>query len=396
MIYVEKTNDRQQGSDAGENLEMPQMAEIILSLRAICIAVSAAIFPVGALAEARPTHCAMSTEEIFDMVSDSVVQINSVSINPFLVANRIEPRSGTGFVIEGGYILTNYHVIADSDVVFILKDDLAFEAVVTGIDPALDVALVKRIDELPIGAAVDFAEPGQLRIGQSAYALGYPLGIGKSISAGIVSGTSRVLPRTTSSWLSPLIQTDAAISPGNSGGPLVDECGRVIGLITSAIFDFGAENIGFAIPVEVLEPTIAALKKDGYVSRAWHGIYGQMATPPILSILGYPEESWEEATGFLVETVEPGSAGDVGGLRGGTLPIMWGMSEILLGGDIITSVNGERVRDMETAIRIVQSIAIGDRVELEFLRDEEPFSISIVVGERPILERELELYRRSP
>jgi S1-C subfamily serine protease len=351
------------------------------------------LFPAMLRAETQGAECKLPPDEIFERLSGLVVQVNSLSINPFLVAQRVTPRSGTGFVIDGGYILTNYHVVADAREVVVVEGDTVFEAMIVGIDPALDIALLRTVAPPPWATAFDFADPGDLRIGQPAFALGYPLGVGKSISSGIVSGVSRVIPRTTSSWLSPFIQTDAAISPGNSGGPLVDECGRVIGLITSAILDFGAENIGFAIPVEVLDPVVDALRSDGYVSRPWHGLFGQMTTPPILQLLGYPQNEWANGTGFLVETVEPGSAGDVAGLRGGTLPVMLGMEQVLIGGDIITHVNDTRIGDLDTALDVVQSIEIGDRIRLTFLRDGESRSTSVVVGERPILEQEMELYR---
>jgi putative serine protease PepD len=209
-----------------------------------------------------------------------------------------------------------------------------------GIDPTLDVALLRPAGEGIAAAPLDLAPPAAIAIGQEVHVIGYPLGIGKSISAGIVSGVSRILPRTTSSWLSPYIQTDAAVSPGNSGGPLLDGCGRVVGLIAGKINAPSAENLAFAIPTEVLAPVVEELAAKGRVSRPWHGLYGQMVTPPILLMLGAPPWEAEGLTGFLVETIEPGSAADRAGLKGGVWPVMWGPTEILLGGDIITEVNG--------------------------------------------------------
>lgn len=372
---------------------MPENRMTRAARRSLQAIVLAALLPAALHAETR-ADCTLRPDDIYEKLSPAVVQVHSLAINPFLVAERVAPRTGTGFLIEDGFILTNYHVVADAnEVVVVMEGDTVLETVVVGIDPALDVALLQTFVAPLLTDAVDFAAPDDLRIGQPAYAIGYPLGIGKSISSGIVSGISRVIPRTTSSWLSPFIQTDAAISPGNSGGPLVDDCGRVIGLITSAILEFGAENIGFAIPVEVLAPVVEALRTDGYVSRPWHGLFGQMTSPPILQLLGYPTEAWPDATGFLIETVEPGSAGDVAGLRGGSLPIMWGMAQILVGGDIITHVNGTRITDLDTALNVVQSIAVGARIELTYLRDGETRTTAVVVGERPLLQQEMELYR---
>jgi S1-C subfamily serine protease len=207
---------------------------------------------------------------------------------------------------------------------------------------------------------------------------------------------SRILPRTTSSWLSPYIQTDAAVSPGNSGGPLIDDCGRVVGLISSQISAPGAENLAFAIPIDVLGPVVADLTTTGRVSRAWHGLYGQMVTPVILQMMGAPPWDAAELSGFLVETVEPGSAADRAGLRGGVWPVMWGPTEILLGGDIITEVNGVRIDSLEAALGIVRGLRIGETVKLKALRDGFEFESSVVLEERPLVEREMELFRYTP
>ena len=174
---------------------------------------------------------------------------------------------------------------------------------------------------------------------------------------------SLVLPRTTSSWLSPGIQTDAAVSPGNSGGPLLDACGRVVGLITGKIGAPAAENLAFAIPTEVLIPVVSELGTQGRVSRPWHGLYCQMVTPPILMMLGAPPWEAQELTGFLIETVEPGSAADRGA-EGRRLARDVGGTEIFLGGDIIAEVNGERIDTLDTALRLVRGLRIGERVKL--------------------------------
>jgi putative serine protease PepD len=335
----------------------------------------------------------MTSSEIYAEISPSVVQVFSLSINPFLVTNRIATRVGTGFVLEEGYILTNYHVVADAKMTLVLQAGKSIDATVIGIDPTLDVALLRPWSNSPIGPPLEFADSAEPQIGQQTFAIGFPLGLGKSISSGIVSGVGRVLRSTTSSWLSPYLQTDAAISPGNSGGPLVDSCGQVIGMITSGISDYGAENIGFAIPVQILRPVIAALIDEGHVSRPWHGLYGQMTTPLILQVLGIPPEDWDSSSGFLIETVEPGSAAEVAGLRGGTWPMMWGGTEILLGGDIITHVNGSRMDSLDTALDAVRGLKAGERVELKVLRNGEAFTVSVLVRERPIIPEELELYR---
>lgn len=341
---------------------------------------------------AHAQDCEMDAREVFSEVSPSVVEVFSLSINPFLVSERVVPRSGTGFVIEDGLILTNYHVVADAHDIVVFDEEFGFPAQIYGADPTTDLAILLPawlIDRPPVTFAADRA----LEIGEPVFALGYPLGVGETISQGIISGVGRILPQTTSSWLSPLIQTDAAISPGSSGGPLVDGCGNVIGVMTLGISAAGAENLGFAIPAAVARPIIDELVETGFVARPWHGLYGQMTTPAILQMLGAPQVDWDAMTGFLVETIEPGSGADRAGLLGGTWPVMWGGTEIILGGDIITHVNGVRIDTQEMALLAVRAVTIESEVELTYLRDGVAYTTEVVLEERPLLSGELETYR---
>lgn len=345
--------------------------------------------PLAVLAE----DCELRANEVYNRLEGSTLQVFAASINPYLVFDRYGAGTGTGFVYGDGYLLTNYHVIADADEIIAFTEDDFYPVEIVGVDPTLDIAVLQPPFWFPSSDSIEPADWEGVEIGEEVFAIGYPLGIGKTISSGIISGKGRVLPRTTSSWMVPLLQTDAAISPGNSGGPLVDACGNLVGMITSGVFEKGAENIGFAIPIEILEPVVEEIIQKGHVSRPWHGLFGQMTFPPILQILGVPEAEWDEMHGFLVETVEPGSAADRIGLRGGSWPMMWGGREILLGGDVITHVNGQRIDDLSVALELVRGLEIGSEVHLEYVRDGYWHVGSVKVEERPILERELEIYR---
>lgn len=338
--------------------------------------------------QAQTDDCRMTAREVFAQKASSVVQVFSLTVNPFLVQSRVTPRFGSGFLLKNGYLLTNYHVVADAQTTTVYFGEYGIPARVIGIDPSLDIALLWTPKP---GEPFEFADMGRVDIGQEVFAIGFPLGLGKTITAGIISGDSRILPRTTSSWLSPYIQTDAAISPGNSGGPLVDGCGRVLGMISSGISDYGAENIGFAIPADVLQPIVEELLQTGHVTRPWHGLYGQMTRPEVLQVMGAFGRG--DRTGFLVETIEPGSAADRAGLRGGAWPVIWGGTEILIGGDIITHVDRKRIDTMDAALDAVGSLAIGATVELTIYRDGRELTKSVEIEERPVLERELEVYR---
>jgi len=354
--------------------------------------VSATVFLMAFAPPAYAEECNLGASEVFAHLSPSVVEIFSLSINPFLVSGRVVPRGGTGFIVDNGDIVTNYHVVADAHEIVVFDRDRGIPVDIIGVDPSMDLAVLTPwwpVERPP----VTFAGDRTIEIGEPVFALGYPMGVGETISQGIVSGVSRVLPMTTSSWLSPYIQTDAAISPGSSGGPLVDACGNVIGVLTAGIAADGAQNLGFAIPSAVVEPIIKELVKYGYIKRPWHGLYGQITSPAILQMLGVPQNEWDGSMGFLVETIEPGSASDRAGLLGGTWPVLWGGSEIILGGDIITMVNGVRIDSREKALRAVREVTVGSSVELTYLREGVEHRAEVVVEERPLLEGELEIYR---
>lgn len=356
---------------------------------AFTVALALGTGPAGA----QTLSCGKTAEQIFAAADVDVVEIFSIGINQFRVSGRTVAGLGTGFVLKSGVIVTNYHVIADARFLTITDDDWSYDAEIVGVDPMLDIAVLKSPMSVLQERGIELAAPDSLRVGQKVFPIGYPRGFGKSISEGIVTGLGRVLADTTHSWLSPMIQTDATINPGNSGGPLLDDCGRAIGMVTRAALPAYAENIGFAIPVSVLGPIVDEIVATGHVSRAWHGLYGQMVVPPIMAMLGTPQDAWFDATGFMVETVEPGSAADRAGLHGGDWPIRLGGREYLMGGDIITEVDGRAIDNLDTALEVVRNLKIGQTISLTYLRNTELHSVSVTLAERPVLEADLNQYR---
>ena len=340
-----------------------------------------------------PAACGKTPAEVYRKVESSIVQVFAFGINPFQATNRIESKTGSGVIVGDDLVATNFHVVLDGTSIAVGSDDNLFEAELIGRDPVLDIAILRAPGLTMLGKPIKLAPSDELVVGQPAHVIGYPLGIGKSISTGIISGVDRLLPLNTSSWLSPYIQTDAPVSGGNSGGALVDDCGHLIGLVTLRSLSPEAENIGFAIPVATLRQELPELVKAGKVARAWHGIYGRMVTPVILRLLGAPPMAALLTRGFLVETVEPGSAADKAGIRGGTLPVLWGMEEMILGGDIIVQVNGKKVETLSDAAAVVRELEIGKTVKVKLLRDGVEMEVSALMEERPILERDLEIYR---
>lgn len=340
--------------------------------------------------------CGKTARDIYSAAGRSVVEIYTRSVNPLLVQGRVQAGSGTGFLIEGDYVVTNYHVVVGASRIVMFLGDNAERAEVVGIDPASDIAVLKpEYGSLFDGVPRLSFETAPPEMGAPVWAIGFPLGLGETISQGIVSGLNRVDTRHTVDWETPDIQIDASISPGNSGGPVLDDCGKVVGMSTKAINPQYGENLAFAIPAQAMAPIVAEIIRQGHVSRPWHGLYGKMLSEPIMSLLGIPYEQWGMVYGFLVETVEPGSAADRAGLRGGDFPVKLGGTEFLLGGDIITEVNGVRIESLDTALEVVRDLKIGDRVTLTYMRDGQAHSASVTLEERPLLPEELALYRHD-
>ena len=222
-----------------------------------------------------------------------------------------------------------------------------------------------------------------LRVGEEVIAIGNPLGLGQTLTCGVVSGLNRILPISPMSLTLPMIQTDAAINPGNSGGPLLNRCGEVIGINTSVIA--GAENIGFAVPMNLAKEILPQLINKGRVIRPWLGIRGKLIkAKEIQMIFNLPL-----VDGFLVETVEPGSPAEEAGMRGGNLPIKIAGDEILLGGDIITDANGKSMDDLKNFEGFVRSLKVGDKVRLVIYREGKKHEIEFSIPERPLLPGDL-------
>jgi S1-C subfamily serine protease len=318
-------------------------------------------------------------------VSPAVVSIGAISINPYDMDRRLERVAGSGVIIDAaGLILTNSHVVFGRQVITVTLDDgTNVPAKLIGADPIFDIALIKI--QTPTKGTLPVAKLGnssRLAVGIEVYAIGNPLGLDQTLTRGIVSAVNRMVPGAAWSLAEPMIQTDASINPGNSGGPLLDPCGQIVG-ITTAILP-GAQNIGFAVPVDLVKDVIPRLLSKGRVVRPWLGVQGQFVVPVLKELLRVPL-----VDGFLIEAVEPGSPAEQAGLEGGLFELTIEGQPILLGGDIITQVNGTKLDDPRALATLLGGLEVGSKLKLTVVRDGKPNAIELLLVERPILPWDL-------
>ena len=276
--------------------------------------------------------------------------------------DRRADSSGSGFVISpDGLIVTNHHVIEDSSELHVALGDRRLEAEVVGKDPATDLALIKvevedEIDYLPL------ADSDALRVGDWIMVIGSPLQLNNSVSVGVVSAKARSINITDDPSLEKFIQTDAAINFGNSGGPLVNLSGAVVGIATA--INHGAENIGFAVPVNTLKGILPQLRDSGSVRRGYLGVNIQDLDHEEAEAFGL-----DSPEGALVIRVRENSPSEKAGLRHG---------------DVILKVDGRKVHDNRELIDYIASRPPDDTVELELWRNNERLTKQVTLGERQL------------
>lgn len=267
---------------------------------------------------------------------------------------------GSGFIIDpSGLIVTNNHVVSDAaEIAVTLHDGTKLPAKLVGSDAPTDLALLKVESAKPLTAA-HWGDSEAVEVGDWVVAIGNPFGLGGSVTAGILSARARDIQQGP---YDEYLQTDAAINRGNSGGPLYDAGGAVIG-INTAIYSptGGSVGIGFAIPSSLAKPIIDQLKDGGKVRRGWLGVQVQRVTPDIAESLGV-----EGSGGALVTSISPDSPAASAGLRQG---------------DVITAFNGDPLEQMRQLPRLVASTQIGSTVPMTLLRGGKQQSIQVTVGE---------------
>lgn len=295
---------------------------------------------------------------------------------------------GSGFVWDAqGHIVTNNHVVEGADrVEVIFWDHSSVEAKILGTDPYSDLAVLKV--DLPAEKLhpVALGDSDKLKVGQLVVAIGNPFGQEFTMTSGIISALGRTIPtlRAGTAYFSipEVIQTDAAINPGNSGGPLLDRQGRVIGINAMILTRSGANaGIGFAIPINIAKRVVPELIKQGSYPYAWLGITGTTLTPKLAKLMNLPEDT----KGALIVEVTKGSPADKAGLHGSDRTLKMEGEEYRLGGDVIVSINGHPIREMDDLIAyLMEHTRPGDTVTLEVIHaNGQRERVQVTLGRRP-------------
>lgn len=327
---------------------------------------------------------AFDTEEqqniaVYKKVLPSVVNITSTEVAfDFFYGPVPQQGQGSGFILtKDGMILTNNHVIGGNPqrLEVMLSNKHKYKARVLAADKNHDLALIKI--DAPDLTPVTLSDSRGLMVGQKVYAIGNPFGLNGTMTRGIISAI-RSVRGPQGNPIEDAIQTDAAVNPGNSGGPLLNSRGEVIG-ITTMIASNGAEQssgIGFAIPINTARAILDDYAKYGYIRRPSLDIVTLPIGPDIAEQIGLPADY-----GVLIERVLPGGAADKAGLRGGTQRAYQGNIPVMLGGDLIVGMDGQDITSPQDLSAAMNSHRAGDTVTITVYRGRKRMDVKVVLGD---------------
>jgi S1-C subfamily serine protease len=287
--------------------------------------------------------------------------------------------AGSGFVIDtDGHILTNYHVVEGAQTIEVtLGDQTRFKAKYIGADTRNDIALIqidprgRKLATLPLG------DSRNLLVGQRVLAIGNPFGFQSTLTTGVVSSLGRTVQTSENTFIDEAIQTDAAINRGNSGGPLLNSHGEVIGINSAIYAPTGTTaGIGFAIPVNTARRVAEDLITKGRVRRATLGAEGRAIWPGLAEALDLGVQE-----GILIERVIPGGPAAGAGIRGGNKVVLAGLQELRIGGDVLIAIDGKPVTNQMDLNLLLNRAQPGDSVTLTIVRDGKKMDVQVKLGE---------------
>jgi putative serine protease PepD len=316
---------------------------------------------------------ARSINEIYRAAAPGVVHIDT--------ASRTERALGSGFVIDkAGHVVTNYHVVRGASSIRVsFSNNERIKAKVVGVDPSTDLAVLKVQMKSRALRSLALGNSDSVGVGDQVIAIGNPFGLDRSVTAGIVSAVQRRIEAPNQLSIEHVIQTDAALNHGSSGGPLLDADGDVIGvnaqIETGGSVSLGNVGIGFAIPVNTVRDVAAKLIKDGKVEHPFLGIEGKTLVPSIAHLFHLPASA-----GVLVVSVRPGSGAAKAGLHGATNEVTVEGESWPTGGDLIVEADGQRVPTIDRLVDVIGAKRPGDELRLRIVRGSERMDITVKLG----------------
>ena len=354
--------------------------------------------PVTALESAAPADFAkdrrLTVNEIYRRSAPGVVQITTTSVrevqpdpflNPFgFPEERRQQALGSGFVIDtAGRIVTNYHVVEGAqqiEVSFSNRDSV--KARLVGTDPSTDIAVLKVNVDARALRPLQLGNSDRVRVGDSVVAIGNPLGLERSVTAGIVSALHRPLQAPNDFTIDDVVQTDASINSGNSGGPLIAANGSVIAVNTAIATgntgSTGSIGIGFAVPINTVRNVVSQLIEKGKVEHPFIGVGAQPVDKEIARLFNLPADR-----GLLVVRVYQGSGAAEAGLLAGTREVVIDGQSYLLGGDFIVEIDGKPVSEPQDLRQAIMGKKVGDKITVEAYRDGERREFELELGRQP-------------
>jgi S1-C subfamily serine protease len=326
-----------------------------------------------------PSTGARKISDIYEAAKHGVVQVTSTSVvsNNFFGAQE-QQAQGSGFVIDkDGHVVTNYHVVEGAKKVQVsFSDEEKKDATVVGTDPSTDIAVLKiqgawsrSLTPLTLGSS------SAVQVGDAVVAIGNPFGLERTV----VSALQRRIQAPNGFQIDQAIQTDAAINHGNSGGPLLNANGDVIGVNAQIESESGGNvGIGFAIPIDTVKDVASQLIKDGKVEHAYLGVDIATISSDLAENFRVPVDK-----GVLVQHVREGSPAADAGLKGGTMHVVFAGTTYWLGGDVITKADGQFLETSDQLASVVTSKQPGDSLELEVHRGQETLNVTVELGRQP-------------
>jgi len=334
----------------------------------------------------------LSINEIYRRSAPGVVQIVSTGksvqeADPFFGTPFSTPGTqalGSGFVLDKeGHIVTNYHVVQGAEKIQVgFSNNASYRAKLVGSDPSTDLAVLKvsapgrALTPLPLG------DSDRVQVGDEVVAIGNPFGLDRTATAGIISAIQRRITAPNGFSIDHALQTDAAINHGNSGGPLIDATGSVVGvnsqIETGTNGDSGNVGIAFAIPANTVKDVVAQILKNGRVQHAYLGVSLQDISASVARALHLPISS-----GILIESVQPSTGAAKAGLKGGTVRTTIAGEDYMMGGDIIVGAAGKAVGTTEELRDLIAARKPGDKITLEIYRGTKKLTVTVTLGRQP-------------